>query len=187
MAVAAAVGVSAFLGTQSTPTRRELGRIAFVLAIGLAFAFLCFLPAAYGLSDVPPERTVMIPAHLLAVALMLSGFIAGGQLTSRIGSSAVRASVEAALLIVAAASSAGAVALTTGRLLADRPSYAAYAIHWDTVNAQIIAARDAGKEQILIRSVNNWAGLNEPNDNPKFWVNACYRQYYDIEVLAADQ
>ena len=43
-----------------------------------------------------------------------------------------------------------------------------------------------GADQILIEPMDNWAGLNEPNDNPKFWVNVCYRQYYGIEVLAAE-
>jgi len=32
----------------------------------------------------------------------------------------------------------------------------------------------------------NWAALNEPNDNPKFWVNQCLSDYYGIDVFGLD-
>ena len=185
--IAGAIGVSAFLGTRAAPLKRGPWLAPLILALGLAFSFLCFLPAAYGLSDAPPERTLMIPAYILSVALMLAGLIAGAQLASALPNGAPRESIALALIAIAAVASVGSAALSNARLLADRDAYAAYAAHWDQTNAQIISAQDSGKEQVLIATMSNWAGLNEPNDNPKFWVNVCYRQYYGIEVLAADQ
>ena len=187
MAIVGAVGMAAFIGLQAPAARMKYWLGPLVLAIGFGFSFLAFLPAAYGLSDAPPERTLMIPAHLLVAAVMLASFITASRIASDLHSAPWRIRLEAGILAVAAAMSMAAVAMSDGRLLASRPSYAAYANHWDNANAQILRARAMGADQILIQPMDNWAGLNEPNDNPKYWVNVCYRQYYGIEVLAASQ
>jgi hypothetical protein len=187
MAVIDALGVSAFLGLQVPLARSRVWVVPAVLAAGLAFAFVCFLPAAYGLSDVPPDRTLMIPAYLLAVALIVSGFLIGGFLDLRSAAGAWRPALEVTLLGVAALGCFTSVFLADRQLLASRQAYVDYAYNWDGVNALILNARNHGQTQVTIRTLPNWADLDEPNDNPKFWVNVCYREYYGIEVLAESQ
>jgi Family of unknown function (DUF6056) len=186
-AVIGGIGLSAFLGAQAAPVKRSPWLVAAILALGLGLAFLCFLPAAYGLSDVPPERTLLIPSYIIAAALILASFVAGNQIAFALRGRTGRSRSEVVLLVIGAALSLSSVALSDSALLANRAEYASYAAHWDEVNSQIISARDAGQSQVLISTMPNWAGLNEPNDNPKFWVDVCYRQYYGIEVLASDQ
>jgi hypothetical protein len=51
------------------------------------------------------------------------------------------------------------------------------------MDAQITRAKAAGEQQVIIPIMTNWAGLDNPNDNPKFWLNYCYSKYYGINVL----
>jgi hypothetical protein len=69
-------------------------------------------------------------------------------------------------------------------LYSSRQKYLDYAVLWDRMNAQVIQAKTAGKTSVMIPTMANWAGLDSPNDNPKFWLNFCYSKYYDINVLA---
>jgi hypothetical protein len=186
-AILSAVCVAGTIGLQAPPARPKPWLAPVILAVGFGFSFLCFLPAAYGLSDAPPERTLMIPAHLLVATIMLSSFVAANRLAWGPRNAAWMTSLEVGILALAAASSIASVTLSDRRLLASRASYAAYAAHWENENAQILRARAMGADQILIEPMDNWAGLDEPNDNPKFWLNVCYRQYYGIQVLAADR
>ena len=39
---------------------------------------------------------------------------------------------------------------------------------------------------MTIPAEQNWAGVNILNDNPRFWVNVCYSQYYSIPVFGRD-
>ena len=185
--IAAAIGaiaLSIFLGLQNPRPQTRFWVVPAVLAAGLAFSFVCFLPAAYGLSDVPPDRTLMMPAFLLALALISGGFLAGSFLDSRTAIAARRAAVELSLLGLAALAGFTSVFLADQKLLENRQAYANYAANWDAANALIIGARNQGRAVVTIQTMPNWADLNEPNDNPKFWLNVCYREYYGIEVLA---
>ena len=186
-AILGALCLAAFLGLQAPTAASKSWASPLVLVVGFGLAALCFLPAAYGISDAPPERTLLIPTHLLVTTLLLASFIAGARLAANAERGRWRQRVEAGIMLIAAAASIFAVVVSDERLLASRSSYAAYANHWDYSNAQILRARVMGADEILIEPMDNWAGLSEPNDNPKYWVNVCYRQYYGIEVLAASQ
>lgn len=186
MAILAAAAVSGYVGLRRPAKWIPRWQAPLAFAVGLGFMYVSFLPAAYGLSDSPPERTLMIPSFMLAVAVMLAAFTTARRSAQRRGITFQRR-LEAAVLVLAV----GAVVASTGwsdlRLLAKQPEFARYAAHWDTTNAQILDARSAGKTEVWIRSMDNWAGLNEPNDNPKYWVNVCYEEYYGIRVLADGQ
>ena len=51
------------------------------------------------------------------------------------------------------------------------------------MDAQIRLAKNDHEESITLPFVNNWATLNTLTDNPKFWVNVCYSNYYGISVI----
>lgn len=185
--ISAAIGATAlsiFLGLRLPQPQTRFWIVPAVLTAGLVFSFVCFLPAAYGLSDVPPDRTLMMPAFLLTLALISGGFLAGSFLDSRTATGARRAAIEVGLLGLAALACFTAVFLADQQLLENRKAYASYAANWDAVNALIVGARNQGRAEVTIQTMPNWADLNEPNDNPKFWLNVCYREYYGIEVLA---
>lgn len=188
--LAGVVGVAALaavFGLRASSPRPKAWLIPLVLVAALAFAFCCFLPAAYGLSDVPPDRTLMIPAYLIALALTFSGFVAGSLLGWQPAGGSWRAWCEVALAVSALSACLTSAWLADRLLLDSRQTYRDYAIRWDSNNASILAARAQGQTQVVIQTLPNWADLDEPNDNPKFWVNVCYREYYGIEVLAASR
>ncbi len=183
----AACGVlllSVFVGRQLSLPVHSLWLAGLTLGVGLLFAFVCFLPAAYGLSDAPPDRTLTIPAYLLSIALVFAGVSLGSYLNSTEAGRSFSATLDGALIAVGAVLCVGSVVLVNRQLVTEVPQYASYASHWDIVNAQILSARDEGQSQVVIQAIPNWASLNEPNDNPKFWVNVCYREYYGITVIA---
>jgi hypothetical protein len=185
LAILGSLTASAFMGfqlQQKPPSRLTAG---VILAAGISIAFGSFIPAAYGLSDSPPERTLLVPAHLLTLTVTCEGFLLG----SLLGPTAMRPKtphMATAVLLAACVLLISSSALSIPRLLSSRWNYVRYAEHWDAVDSQILSARDRGEKEIWIQPIKNWAGLNEPNDNPKFWLNLCLREYYGIEVLGLD-
>jgi len=173
-----------WLGMQCPPSRVPKGWIApFILFTGFIVAFGCFPSAAYGMSDVPPTRTLIIPAYFLVISLTLAGYCFGRWLahalkyeTSSVIKIGFSVSVTAMMLFSAWVN--GQV------LLSGRPKYSDYAVQWDQMNAQILNAKTAGEALVIIPEMVNWAGLDNPNDNPKFWVNYCMSEFYGINVLA---
>jgi hypothetical protein len=185
LAIFGSLAVAAFIGSRLQPIPPGRLSAGVILATGMGLAFASFIPAAYGLSDSPPERTLLVPAHLLTLTVMIEGFFLGGLLrptTIRTGTPRAATAVLLTGCVLLLSSSA----LTVARLHSDRSSYVRYAEHWDAVDLQILSAKDRGEEEIWIQPIRNWAGLNEPNDNPKFWLNVCLREYYGIEVLGLD-
>lgn len=185
LAIFGSLAVAAFIGSRMQPRRPSRISAGVILAGGIGLAFAGFLPAAYGLSDSPPDRTLLIPAHLLTLTLVIEGFVVGGLLRPTTILPGKPRTVTVVLLtgcVLVLISSA----LSLTQLLSDRSNYQTYAKHWDTVDLQIRSARDRGEQEIWIQPIRNWAGLNEPNDNPKFWLNLCLREYYGIEVFGLD-
>ncbi len=151
------------------------------LCAGFILAFGCFIPAVYGTSEPPPGRTLITPAFILTICFLISSFVFGEWLASykRLG-----VSLSSALLFVACGlivfSSWGAFQ----RLNAMRAEYVTFAQKWDQIDFEIRDARSAGDQEVHIPALQNWAGVEYPTDNPKYWVNICYSKFYDINVFA---
>ena len=62
-----------------------------------------------------------------------------------------------------------------------------YAQMWDQTEASILKSKQNGASQVFIPVTPNWASLNTPNDNPRFWVNVCMSRYYDVQILATTE
>lgn len=184
LAVVSVVAVSLWFGMHLPTPRPSIWLAPAILGGATAVAFLCFLPAAYGLSDAPPDRTLIIPTHLLSVALIAAGLTGGRYLGAKHGPASNRSVAELVIIGIALMTVLTSIAISDHGLLTQRASFADYASYWDRMNSQAIAARRAGQTQLQIQQEANWAGLDEPNDNPKFWLNICLREYYGIEVLA---
>ena len=181
----AGLGAAAIWMGRQTPGGRasKVWAAPASLFLGFVFAFGCFPSAAYGLSDVPPARALIIPAYFLVISLTISGFLFGQWWSARIGTEPGFLAqlgfcvVVMGLMLYSALSNAQA-------LYSSRQKFLDYAVLWDRMNAQVIQAKTAGKASVTIPTMANWAGLDSPNDNPKFWLNFCYSKYYDINVLA---
>ena len=154
--------------------------LAFIGA-GLILAFGCFPPAVYGTSEPPPGRTLVIPAFFLVICFLASAFVLGEWLKSHARDKSLWSPV---LLIVAC----GLIIFSSWNsfrsLYSVRDHFISFAQQWDQVDAEIKNAKHTGLQEVNIPSLKNWANLEYPTDNPKYWPNICYSKFYDINVFA---
>jgi hypothetical protein len=155
-----------------------------VLLLGAILTFSCFPPAAYGESEAPPDRTLLIPAFLLVVDLVFLGLSFGNWLTARWKTLPILPNTVIPLLLVAAL-------LSVQQMSRLRPEYAAYAEAWAGFHTQMLGYRQAGIPSVRVRTAdlnaNNWVGLDVLGDNPKFWLNKCVSDYYGVNVISSSR
>ena len=148
------------------------------LAAGFLLPFACIPPGVFGYSEPPPARTVIIPFFILIAFLSYACLLAGSVSRSPL---ILRGALILALLCVGFSSLA-----QTYSLYEQKDVYVNFARNWEVMDEQIRSARARGDETITIPANENWAKLNTLIDNPKFWVNVCFKQYYGISVLGPD-
>jgi hypothetical protein len=177
-AIVGLFGLAAMVGAQY-PQKINSRPVLVIPALIFGLMYICFPPAAYGLSDAPPARTLMIPTYFFLIGLVVTGAVCGNVLADK--QSLLISKFVPSLVIVSVALAASIHAI---HLYQSKPEFVEYATHWDQVEAQIIQSQENGEKQVLIPVIQNWAHLNTPNDNPKFWVNVCMSAYYGIDILA---
>ncbi|HEY3313276.1 MAG TPA: DUF6056 family protein [Anaerolineales bacterium] len=183
----AGLGMAAiWLGMQIPAGQRPKSWAASAsLFLGFVFAFGCFPSAAYGLSDVPPARALIIPAYFLVISLIISGFLFGRWWSALVGNMpglSINLVFCTSVMVLMSFS-----AWSNGQTLySSRQMYIDYARQWDQMDAQIRQVKKSGVQLVIIPAIPNWAGLDSLNDNPKFWVTYCYSNYYGIDVRAPD-
>ena len=170
-----------FIQTNHVASSQNLQWAFAAFGAGFILVFGCFLPSAYGISDVPPPRTLIIPSYFLATGFLAFGFLTGRFFSSRsINSSAFSMTLVILCWLMILPSSAHLF-----KYIADvREEHVSFAEKWDRMDSQVKTASEAGESQVLIPSMANWAGVEFPNDNPKYWPNICYSKYYGINVLS---
>jgi Family of unknown function (DUF6056) len=146
---------------------------------GLILSFVCIPPAVYGYAAPPPPRTLSIAAFALVAFWMVASFLIGSWL-ARTSRSSVR--LEIGLIVLATLLIGVSSALTMVYVNQNRSTYIAYARKWDAMDAQILQARANHQAFVNIPAMLNWAALERPSDNKKFWATACYSEYYGIQV-----
>jgi hypothetical protein len=181
--------LAVMIGSQ-VQRERDARLLVVIPGIMLGFMFVCFPPAAYGTSDAPPGRTLILPTYFFLIGLLALGFVCGNLLGKEqdfIHSAAPRRAALAfskllpSLVIVTTILSASIHSIN---LYESRSEFVKYAAIWDETDANILKSKQTGAAQVLIPATANWASLNIPNDNPRFWVNLCMSSYYDIQILA---
>jgi len=157
---------------------------AFIIIIlGFVLAFGCFPSAAYGLSDFPPPRTQIIPSYLLMIGILGGGFIFGQWLGVKLKQISLIV-VSVSFLIMAIALVVLSVWSEFQFLMPVQQEHVSFAQKWDQTDSMIKNAIQVGAQEVHIPSMENWASLEYPTDNSKYWPNICYSIYYDIDVVA---
>ena len=153
--------------------------IAALTAGGLILSFVCIPPSVYGYVASPPPRTLSIAAFALVAFWMVASFLIGSWL-GRITRSPLR--LEVGLIVLATLLIGVSSALTMIYVNRNQGTYIAYAQKWGAMDAQILQARAQHRPFVNIPAMLNWAALERPSDNPRFWATACYSEYYSIQV-----
>ena len=147
---------------------------------GIALSFLCFPPGAYGYSEPPPSRTLIIPTFFLLTCILYASYLIGGRLSGISDNFRINGSwVMAASFIIISFSTV----INSIDLLMQRQDYADFAQKWDRVDKLILDAKANNRESVNIPAMNSWAYLEAPTDNPRYWVTYCYSNYYGIQVI----
>ena len=154
-----------------------------ILLAGVALSFGCFLPAAWGLSDAPPDRSLSIPSFILAATILIGGFSTGSLLSDYITSQKLDI-IQTGFLIITLACIGFSAWVNVNNLYNTRQVYVEFSRKWDMVNEQVIQAKLAGKEVVHIPAMDSWTTLDKPTNNPHFWQNICYSDYYDVKIIS---
>ena len=146
---------------------------------GLLLLFGTFLPGVYGYAKYPPTRTLVIGVFMLVAFFLYASFLAGSWLAQqkKLPYKGIIIAIFAALFLATSATS------TAKSLYASRHIYIDFAAKWDRVDAEILEAIAADAPSITTEGMDNWARLDRPNENPKWWPTRCYSLYYDILVM----
>ncbi len=178
LAAAIVIGISAGALFETKPLRAWSPWLILLLGIGLVFT--CFPPSAYGLSDAPPDRTLVIPVYGLVITLVAFGILLGEYLSQRL-----QIRPAAAILSVLFVLVIGIYSIR--QMISSRQTFMNYAAAWGEFHTQMLDYKKAGVKNVEISiqemNDNNWSGLNVLGDNPKFWVNQCVSEYYGVNVL----
>jgi hypothetical protein len=151
-------------------------KIALYFLAGLGFLFSAFVPGVYGYVKFPPTRTLITGVFFFTLFTLYAAFLLGNRFLFVIGKYKTGVLLFSLVFLFASAT------MVTQSLFASRQTYLDFAEKWDRVDAQILAAKNAGEESILIPGMDNWAKLDRPNDNPKFWATRCYSLYYGVQI-----
>ncbi|MGE5375071.1 MAG: DUF6056 family protein [Bacteroidota bacterium] len=152
---------------------------ASILA-GILISFACFPPGVYGYSEPPPARIDIIPIFFLVAGLLCGAFLLGAWLAGRYAHPWLVSSPFLFLSILVL----GFSALTTvSNLYRERTVYVDFARKWDQVDARIRQAKAQDLASVSIPAMDNWAGLERPNENKKYWPTLCYSDHYGIQVV----
>jgi hypothetical protein len=166
------------VGTQF-PQETDSRLLVAIPILTIGFLCICFLPAAYGLSDAPPNRTLILPTYFFLGGLLALGIVCGTLLGKK-----QNVAVSDLLPALAMTTILLSASINSLHLYQSRSEFIEYAILWDKMNIQVLQAKQDGITPVIIPVIPNWASLNTPNDNPKYWVNICMSSYYNVQILA---
>ncbi len=175
-----AILVSAWAGTgYKNQIKLQRWTIPAQVISGVVLSFICIPPAVSAYAEPPPARTLSIAAFALVAFWMNASFLTGSWLASMARSAD---KLEFGLIVFASLLIGMATILTLAYINQNQSAYISFAQKWDTVNEQILEARALHQTFVNIPAMSNWAGLDRPSDNPKFWATICYTQFYGIQV-----
>lgn len=145
---------------------------------GVCAVFASMVPAAYGMGDFLPRRAFPIPIFFGLLPAIIAAYLLGPHLSQRFTANrkAMVTSIALGFLLVSLAGN-------VNTLFSYQMAMKKYAENIDSLQVQVQAAIADGETELQIGSLGNWAGVYDPNDNPKYWVTACFSKYYGIQIL----
>jgi len=177
--------LSFLIGYKDKNKNLSLRNLSIILAGGLLLIFSCFPPAAYGMSDMPPGRTLIIATYFFSIMVLLGGYYFGNMLAVKkndvlrhinlIAKTGVLVSLFYSSFIVC------------NNMYADREKYIEFATEWDKTHEILISLKNSGEDVIVPAVVDEWSGVLRMTDNQRFYVNVCASDYYGVErIIATD-
>lgn len=155
----------------------------------LSFSLICslllyvsFVPAAYGMSSPPPDRTMILPTIILCVYVSIAGFLVGNELLSNRFWVKLPAPFVQSILWVLLFLYAAFTFQVTMRVLAVSNDYQRFAAVFDRADRLIREAKAAGKTSVQVPEVHNHFGLSDYGAGTTYWLDQAVDGYYGIHV-----
>ncbi len=155
--------------------------------IGFLLIASSMAPSVYGVSAFPEDRTLTIPQFVLTSTIIIWGSGAGLVLKVRFSwilNHKSRIAIVGCCLV--------AVLLILGPLLSARdiftqvPTLRAYAERWDVRDHEIRIAREEGAMHLAVPALGFTGGLADITDDPDFWVNRCFSNFYGLVSVVSE-
>jgi hypothetical protein len=186
IAVPAVLFYVKYINSPQELSREERKRLGLLMLIVLALAYLfiaaSFAPSVYGQSY-PVPRARFTARVVMTVALMTEGALIG-ILVARVRVSSVRPDVLRNAAIVALAILALYPLRTLWRTLEDVPVYQQRAAVWDAREADILAMKAQGQQDLVVRFLSE-APIQDLGDHRGYRLNRCAAALYGVNSIVA--
>jgi hypothetical protein len=167
----------------SNHMRSRLGWLMIIVFV-LAYLFIAasFAPSVYGQSF-PVPRARFVARVVMTVALMMEGALLG-VLLAQLRTNALQPILlrQAGIVILVI------VALyplrTLWRMAADIPAYQQRAAVWDAREAEILAMKAEGQQDLIVRFLSE-APIQDLGDRTSFRLNRCAAVLYGVNTIVA--
>lgn len=165
--------------------RAGLIKALLALAVGLVLMSAAIAPSVYAGLQYPSGRALMTARFGLLAGVGAAAFLVAGWLRARMGAGGARLALVAGM---AALLLSGLYALRSVSLpLNEAQVMQVKAARWDARQAQILAQRDAGLEEIRVREADVVSTLEDFRPDAAYWVNGCAADYYQVERIIAER
>jgi hypothetical protein len=175
-------GIFAKTSSLSSSSRRMMFIIMFATPILAYFLTAAsFAPSVYG-QAFPAERARFLARLLLTAALMLDGACLGILLAQwKTGWSSTAAMLAMVLFVF----SALYPLRSAWNAVQDKiPYYHRWSSLWDDRQAQIVADKAEGMNDIVAANLYSIEGVEELKVDPKYWINVCAANYYGVHSIS---
>jgi hypothetical protein len=164
-------------------------RIVWAMPLSLILiTAMNFAPAAYALGTVPSRRSMLAPAFLWAVGIIVWSMFLGIQIQQSTRPNSAPTTRGANREGVAA------LALCLGLLAWHTVSHyeamrdrvvgsQAFAADWDRMNVTLQRASNQGERDVVIALPQNIWKLDDGRKDSTFWVNGCIAYFYDLDSV----
>jgi hypothetical protein len=163
--------------------RRLINRTASIFLTLLLFCillFVCFIPAAYGMSTTPPDRTLILPSFILTVGISVISFMAGKLLLSVRLPDGHKTLWLSLLAIIALGTFSFQVSSSTLKVA---PDYRFFADRIDRADRMIREAKNNGAASVKVPEVHNHFGLSDYGEGTAYWLDNVVDSYYGLHVI----
>ena len=155
---------------------------AFLPIIAVIILFSGFFPAAYGLSNGPPARTMISPIYFTTCITAVFGYCVGILISKKIGKWNIQSRFINLFLYCIIPVFVLNGMRDTKRILANEEQLKTFSIAFDTREELIIDAKNKGESIVYVPKLNHFMPSGITNDSTD-WVNECVSGYYGITVI----
>jgi hypothetical protein len=156
----------------------------FLTASFLILLYVCFLPSAYGMSTVPPDRTLILPSLVLCTGLTVLAFAAGLKVGrfpffNRLNPFLASGWVSLLAMLVLGWFSYQ----ISAQVLRVAPDYRFFADRFDRADQMIREAKANGETSVSVPEVHNHFGLSDYGEGTTYWLDDAVDSYYGLHVI----